>query len=146
MDGLSTRKSQYRRRASGFISLAFAAAVTSSFGATQAFAAEYTMGIAHLLPEDMENEVHPALTHFKSLVEAGTKGAVEVQLFGGGQLGSEVETAKQAQDGMLLQSSVISSGAMSSFYKKYQVVTAPFLFPDYHSPMPSSTDLGSRIS
>ena len=94
-------------------------------------AADFTMAIAHILPEDMENEVHPALTHFKSLVESGTDGAVEVQIFGGGQLGSEVETGKQAQDGKLLQSTVISSGAMSSFYKRYQAVTAPFLFPNF---------------
>ncbi|WP_205648737.1 DctP family TRAP transporter solute-binding subunit [Acuticoccus kandeliae] len=105
------------------------AVVMSSAGASQA--ADYTMAIAHLLPEDMENEVHPALVHFKQLVESKTDGAVEVELFGGGQLGSEVETGKQAQDGALLQSTVISSGAMSSFFPKYQVITAPFLFPDY---------------
>lgn len=79
----------------------------------------------------MNNEVHPALTHFKSIVQAGTNGDVEVQLFGGGQLGSEVETGKQAQGGKLLQSTIISSGAMSSFYPKYQLITAPFLFPNY---------------
>lgn len=106
-------------------------AALATGGAATAQAAEYTMAIAHLLPEDMENEIHPALTHFKSLVESKTGGAVEVELFGGGQLGSEVETGKQAQDGALLQSTVISSGAMSSFYPKYQIITAPFLFPNY---------------
>ena len=106
-------------------------AVIAASGAGTTHAAEYTMAIAHLLPEEMENEVHPALTHFKSLVESATDGEIEVQLFGAGQLGSEVETGKQAQDGALLQSTVISSGAMSSFYPKYQVITAPFLFPSY---------------
>ncbi|WP_075219658.1 DctP family TRAP transporter solute-binding subunit [Acuticoccus yangtzensis] len=96
-----------------------------------ASAQEFTLAIAHLLPEEMSNEVQPALVHFKSLVESKTKGEVEVEIFGAGQLGSEVETAKQAQDGMLLQSTVISSGAMSSFYPEYQVITAPFLFPNY---------------
>ena len=116
------------RRSAGAVALAVGLIAGGSVGA---LAAEFKMAIAHLLPEEMNNEVHPALTHFKSLVESGTNGAVEVQLFGGGQLGSEVEPAKQAQDGKLLQSTVISSGAMSSFYKRYQAVTAPFLFPNF---------------
>jgi tripartite ATP-independent transporter DctP family solute receptor len=119
------------RRSAGAVACAAGLIFASGASLTPVLAAEYTMAIAHILPEDMENEVHPALTHFKSLVESGTKGAVEVQIFGGGQLGSEVETAKQAQDGKLLQASVISSGAMSSFYKRYQAVTAPFLFPNF---------------
>ena len=94
-------------------------------------AAEHTMAIAHLSPEAMDNAINVALTHFKSLVESKTGGDVEVQIFGAGQLGSEVETAKQAQGGSLLQSTIISSGAMSSFYPKYQAITAPFLFPNY---------------
>ena len=119
------------RCASGAAALFSGILIASALIAQPADAAKYKMAIAHLLPEEMNNEVHPALTHFKSLVEAGTKGEVEVQLFGGGQLGSEVETGKQAQDGKLLQSTVISSGAMSSFYPKYQLLTAPFLYPNY---------------
>ncbi len=119
------------RHSAGAAALALGLVAAAGMGANSVAAAEYKMAIAHILPEDFENEVHPALTHFKSLVESGTNGAVEVQIFGGGQLGSEVETGKQAQDGKLLQSTVISSGAMSSFYKKYQAVTAPFLFPNF---------------
>lgn len=119
--------------AGGMLAVALGTASALGLGAASAAAADYTMAIAYLAPEDFGNEVHPSLTHFKAIVEAATDGAVEVQLFGGGQLGSEVETAKQAQDGMLLQASVISSGAMSSFYGNYQAVTAPFLFPDYRA-------------
>ncbi len=90
-----------------------------------------TMAIAHLYPENMDNDVHPALLHFKQLVETATSGEVEVQIFGAGSLGSEVETGKQAQGGKTVQSVVISSGAMSSFYKQYQIVATPFLFPSY---------------
>ncbi|HET7409097.1 MAG TPA: TRAP transporter substrate-binding protein DctP, partial [Paracoccaceae bacterium] len=90
--------------------------------------------IAHILPENLTtNEVQPSLKHFESLVESETGGAIDVQIFGAGQLGSEVETAQQAQGGELLQSTVISSGAMSSFYPKYQILTAPFLFPNYRT-------------
>ncbi len=114
------------RSAAAVATLAAALAVPGA-----ASAQEFTMAIAHLAPEDMDNEIQPALVHFKSLVESKTKGEVEVEIFGAGQLGSEVETGKQAQDGALLQSTIISSGAMSSFFPKYQVITAPFLFPNY---------------
>lgn len=98
-----------------------------------AHAAKYTMVIPHLLPEDLtNNEVHPALVHFESLVEAGTNGDIDVQIFGGGQLGSEVENGKEAQTGKTVQSAIMSSGAMSSFYRDYQIITTPFLFPDYY--------------
>jgi tripartite ATP-independent transporter DctP family solute receptor len=102
------------------------------FGAAPANAQSYTMVIAHLLPEDlMGNEIAPAMAHFESLVEARTNGDIDVQPFGASALGSEVETGKQAQQGTTVQSSIMSSGAMSSFYPKYQIITTPFLFPDY---------------
>ena len=107
---------------------AFGLAATSSV----AMAQTYTMVVAHLLPEDLtDNEIAPALAHFESLVEARTGGDIDVQLFGAGALGSEVETGKQAQEGTTVQSSVLSSGAMSSFYPDYQIITTPFLFPNY---------------
>jgi TRAP-type transport system periplasmic protein len=97
-----------------------------------AMAQTYTMVIAHLLPEDLrDNEVAPALAHFESLVEARTGGDIDVQVFGAGALGSEVDTGKQAQQGTTVQASVMSSGAMSSFYPDYQIITTPFLFPNY---------------
>jgi tripartite ATP-independent transporter DctP family solute receptor len=107
---------------------ALAIAATSSV----AMAQTYTMVVAHLLPEDLtDNEVAPAMAHFESLVEARTGGDIDVQVFGAGALGSEVETGKQAQAGTTVQASVLSSGAMSSFYPDYQIITTPFLFPNY---------------
>ncbi len=97
-----------------------------------ASAADYEMVIAHLLPEDLtSNEVQPSLKHFEGLVEAATNGAIDVKIFASGQLGSEVEAAKAAQAGRTVQATVISSGAMSSFFKNYQVITTPFLFQNY---------------
>lgn len=95
-------------------------------------AAEYEMIIAHISPEDLSNnEIQPSLKHFESLVESRTNGAIDVQIFGAGQLGSEVETGQAAQAGRTVQATVMSSGAMSSFYKDYQIITTPFLFPSY---------------
>lgn len=108
------------------------AGIVLSGSVTLASAAEYEMVIAHLLPEDLQsNEVQPSLKHFESLVESATDGAIDVQIFASGQLGSEVEAGKATQAGRTVQGTVMSSGAMSSFFKNYQIITTPFLFPNY---------------
>ena len=101
--------------------------------ASNAAAQEFEMTIATIVPEDLtNNEIWPGLVHFKSLVESRTDGEMAVTLFGNSQLGSEVETGSQVQGGgAALQSTVMSSGAMSSFYDKYQAVTTPFLFDNW---------------
>ena len=94
--------------------------------------AEYEMVIGHHFPVDLENnEVHPALIRFSELVDLYTDGNVNVEVHGGATLGTEVEVTEEAQHGVAVQSSVLSSGAMSSFYEPYQIMTTPFLFPDY---------------
>ena len=97
-------------------------------------AADYTMTISHLFPDDLSNnEVAPSMERFKQVVESGTNGKVEVKVFGNLALGSEVETGKQAQKGKTIQSVLMSSGATSSFFKNYQIVSSPFLFSDYQT-------------
>ena len=99
-----------------------------------AYAAKYTMTIAHLYPDDLtNNEIAPAMERFRQVVESATNGEVKVEVFGNGALGSEVETGKQAQKGKTVQSVLISSGAASSFFKNYQIATTPFLFPNYQT-------------
>ncbi|MCW5619536.1 MAG: TRAP transporter substrate-binding protein DctP [Burkholderiales bacterium] len=117
-------------RLSSVVALSLLYALLSPFNL--ALAAKYTMVISHLAPEDLSsNEFHPAMKHFESIVEARSNGEIDVQVFGNGQLGSEAETAKAAQSGTTVQATLISSGAMSSFYPDYQIVTTPFLFSDY---------------
>jgi len=108
------------------------AALALTATSSVAMAQSYTMVISHLSPEDLTgNELAPSMAHFESLVEARTGGDIDVQVFGAGALGSEVETGKQAQAGTTVQATVLSSGAMSSFYPDYQIITTPFLFPNY---------------
>jgi len=86
---------------------------------------------ATLFPQSMtKNEVYPALRYFKGLLEERTGGAYSVEIYAGGQLGNEVEFTREVQDGVTVQMSFASSGAFSSFYKKYQAVVAPYLFPN----------------
>lgn len=100
--------------------------------AGNAAAATYTMVIAHHFPEDLtNNEVHPALMRFKDLVELHTNGDIKVEVHGALTLGTEVEYTREARSGIAVQSAVLSSGALSSFFKPYQIMTTPFLFPNY---------------
>jgi TRAP-type C4-dicarboxylate transport system substrate-binding protein len=105
-------------------------AVGLPFVAGSAAAAE-KLAIATVYPGNMtDNEVYPALKYFEGVLSAKTGGAYEVEIFPGGQLGSEVEFTRECQDGTTVQMSIASSGAFSSFYKKYQAIISPFLFPD----------------
>ncbi|SEL44392.1 TRAP transporter substrate-binding protein DctP [Halomonas daqiaonensis] len=108
------------------------AALPLAIASTQVQAQSTEMAIATILPENMSNnEVYPALIHFKNLVETRTDGEVTVSIFGNSQLGSEVETASEVQGGRTLQSTIITTGAMSSFYDDYQMMTAPFIFDNW---------------
>jgi TRAP-type transport system periplasmic protein len=96
-------------------------------------AAKYTMVLAHVYPVSMtNNEVHPALHRFADIVKTQTNGDVEVKIFGNMILGTEIEYTQKAQKGKTVQSAVLSSGAFSSFFPKYQVITTPYLFKDYN--------------
>jgi len=89
------------------------------------------MAIYTIYPGDMtNNEVYPALQYFKTLLEQKTGGAYEVEIFPGGELGSEVEGTRECQAGVTVQMAIASSGAFSSFYRNYQAIVAPYLFPD----------------
>ena len=89
------------------------------------------IAIGTVYPADMtNNEVYPALMYFKTLLEEQSGGAYEVEIFAGGQLGSEVEVTRECQTGVTVQMSIASSGAFSSFYKNYQAIVGPYLFPD----------------
>ena len=100
------------------------------FSPLTGYAAE-KLAIGTVYPADMtNNEVYPALMYFKTLLEEQSGGAYEVEIFGGGQLGSEVEVTRECQTGTTVQMSIASSGAFSSFYKKYQAIVGPYLFPD----------------
>ncbi|MBW2058521.1 MAG: TRAP transporter substrate-binding protein DctP [Deltaproteobacteria bacterium] len=118
----------------GLLSLVLVAALVVAFGTPGVTrAAKYTMVIAHHYPVDMtNNEVHPSLVRFANIVQTQTKGAIEVKIFGGMTLGTEIEYTQKAQKGKTVQSAVLSSGAFSSFFPKYQVITTPFLFSDYN--------------
>lgn len=67
---------------------------------------------------------------FKNLVETGTNGEVEVQLYPGGVLGQEREMMEMLKAGMI-QVHLATAGSMGAFFPLYGVFDIPYLIPSY---------------
>ena len=80
-------------------------------------------------PDHIYNE---GLRYFKKLVETGTKGAIEVQVFPANQLGAERELVEGLQLGTV-QGTMTSTGPMGNFLPGIKVFNLPFLFKDRKS-------------
>ncbi len=99
-----------------------------AWGAAPAEAAEK---IVLKIAQDSSTE-HPyqkGLEKFKEVLEAETGGAVEVQIFPSGQLGSE----EQAIDGIklnTLDATVVSAGNLAGFVPEVDLFNLPFIFED----------------
>ncbi len=98
--------------------------------AGQAFAADITIRLAHLNPEDpFESHSGAMAAVFKSLVESNSNGEIEVQLFPNGQLGKDSEVIDQVRSG-LVESVISSAGGMAEHYPLVGVFDIPFAFPN----------------
>ena len=96
----------------------------------QAYAADVTIRVAHLNPDDPFKSHSGAMTAvFKSLVESNSNGAIEVQLFANGQLGKDNEVIEQVRSG-LVESTISSSGGIAQHYPLVGVFDIPFAFPN----------------
>ena len=96
----------------------------------QAFAADVTIRLAHLNPEDPFASHSGAMAAvFKSLVESSSNGEIEVQLFPNGQLGKDNEVIEQVRSG-IVESTISSSGGMAQHYPLVGVFDIPFAFPN----------------
>jgi tripartite ATP-independent transporter DctP family solute receptor len=96
----------------------------------QAYAADITIRLAHLNPDDPFKSHSGAMTSvFKSLVESNSNGAIEVQIFGNGQLGKDNEVIDQVRNG-LVESTISSSGGIAQHYPLVGVFDIPFAFPN----------------
>jgi len=108
------------------LGLGVAAAMISA----SAMAADVTIRIGHLNPEDPFKSHSGAMTAiFKSLVESNSNGAIEVQLFPNGQLGKDNEVIEQVRSG-IVESTISSAGGMAQHYSLVGVFDIPFAFPN----------------
>lgn len=98
--------------------------------ALQAQAADITIRLAHLNPEDPFGSHSGAMAAvFKSIVESNSGGRIEVQLFPNGQLGKDNEVIDQVRNG-LVESVISSSGGIAQHYPLVGVFDIPFAFPN----------------
>ena len=107
-----------------------AAVATAASLSGFAQAAEVTIRIGHLNPEDPFESHSGAMTAvFKSLVETASGGDIEVKLFPNGQLGKDNEVIQQVRDG-IVESCISSAGGVAQHYPLVGVFDIPFAFPN----------------
>jgi len=80
-------------------------------------------------PDHIYNQ---GLRYFEKLVEKGTNGAIDVQIFPANQLGAERELVEGLQLGTV-QGTMTSTGPMGNFLPEIKVFNLPFLFKDRKS-------------
>lgn len=98
---------------------------------------------AHSL--DQAHPVHAAILHFAERVDAVSGGAVQVQVFPNGQLGSEPECIEQLQRGALAMVKS-SAAAMEGFVPEMAVFSFPYLFrDDTHFWSVANGDIGRQL-
>jgi len=133
-----------RRRTVWSRFVALAAACGLVLLATMAWAgARVTVKLATAYPPG--NEAMVAAEKFKELVEARSRGGIEVQIFGGGAMGGERETLQALKLGAV---QAVTSGMMPlhMFAVKYGFLDAPFIMRDYeHFKKVWDGPLGSQV-
>jgi len=86
-------------------------------------AADYTMTIGHSQPETSAR--HRALLFFEEIVEMASEGAIDVEVFPSGQLGTEAEVMESVQLGVV---QATEGGKFEVATRTYLLYTLPFLF------------------
>lgn len=115
---------------------------TAAIGATQAAALPYlaregfAQTPAHTLKLTMaDTRNHPlyqVLLRFADSVKKKTNGAVEVKVYGVGELGSQLNILTGLQTG-IIDLCAHTSGFIDTLFPQFQVMDLPFLFPDLTS-------------
>lgn len=83
--------------------------------------------VAHVLPQS--HPVHAGMEYMAQRVDELSRGALELQIFPGGQLGGETQCLEQVQAGSLAITKV-SAAPLGSFVSRMQVFSLPYVFHD----------------
>ncbi|MFW6273554.1 MAG: DctP family TRAP transporter solute-binding subunit [Halanaerobium sp.] len=87
--------------------------------------------LSHLNPQQPKEVATAAMAEvFKSMVESGTNGSIEVEIYPNGVLGNERESMEQVENDVT-QSYIASGGGMATFYPKFSIVNIPFSITNY---------------
>jgi tripartite ATP-independent transporter DctP family solute receptor len=88
---------------------------------------QITLRMAHTL--DQEHVVHKAMVYMAERLEYYSAGQMHIQIYSGGQLGSERELIELLQIGSLALTKV-SASPLEGFVPKMQVFSVPYVFRD----------------
>jgi TRAP-type transport system periplasmic protein len=86
-----------------------------------------TLRLAH--PDTNLHPTQTIATRLAEIVAQKTDGAIKIQVFSGGQLGSEVNIVSGMQTG-IVDMAFHTTGFLDSFFPRVQVLDLPFLFKD----------------
>lgn len=99
------------------------------FAAQMSWAAQYTIKFAHTLPPKKDSQYHIWALKFAEYLDKYTKGAVEVKILPGGQMGSQIVAAKKLQMNFI-QMQTAAANNLAALYPGFDLFTLPFLFKD----------------
>ena len=86
--------------------------------------------VAHIDPADpFQSADHAASVVFKTMVEAGTNGEIEVRIYPASQLGNAKESMAMLKKGTL-QLFISSAGGLATVYPLLGVLDTPFAIPN----------------
>ncbi len=112
------------------LSIFLAVTAVCLMAGSPALAVTKVIKLHHLNKDDpFDNPTGAMATVFKSLVEAGTNGGIQVQTFPNGQLGKDAEVVQQVKSGVI-QAGIHSVGGFASVYPMMGVIDIPFAFPN----------------
>ncbi|MBF9023519.1 DctP family TRAP transporter solute-binding subunit [Rhodobacterales bacterium FZCC0069] len=104
------------------IALGAIISATLSFGA----AAETVIKVGHGAAESFH--MHRALMHFEELVEAGSNGEIDVQIFPSSQMGPDREMIEGVQTGVL-EMAIPPSSFFAGWDPAFAVIELPYMYP-----------------
>ncbi|HZY14390.1 MAG TPA: TRAP transporter substrate-binding protein [Beijerinckiaceae bacterium] len=109
-----------------------AASVAMPFVGRSGFAATPTHTLKLTFADTQSHPLYEVLKRFADDVQKRTSGAIEIQVFSIGQLGSGTNILTGLQTG-IIDLCAHTSGFIDAIFPKLQVVDLPFLFPDVAS-------------
>jgi TRAP-type transport system periplasmic protein len=108
------------------------AAIALPFLAREGFAQTPAYTLKLTFADTRNHPLYPVLMRFADSVKAKTNGAVEVQVYGTGELGSQLNILTGLQTG-IIDLCAHTSGYIDTLFPQFQVMDLPFLFPDLAS-------------
>ena len=118
-----------RRKLIKLTALGGVQAIAAPFIAREAWAQTPTVTLKLTYTDTPSHPVAKVMQRFADNVKSRTGGAVEIQVFSVGQLGSQTNILTGLQTG-IIDLCAHASGFVQSILPRWQVVDLPFIFPD----------------